>query len=229
MSIRPSFLLPILGGLLFGCGPPAAPGGVGPAVDADALALGLEAETRLAVPTRVVFDWNINESGARFHGRGVARMAPEYRARLDLFLANGEPVVSAALVQDDLRLPGAAPEGLIPPGPLLWASLGVFRPGAQSRLLGGEEMDGGRIRLRYALPTGVELHYELAEGVIARASLLSEGEVMEAMELTPGADEGALPSAARYRNIAAFRELHVEADRVEVVDDFPAEIWTLEG
>ncbi len=213
------FLAACVGG---GSSPPPGPG-----VDADQVALQQEERTRLEAPTRVLFGWTINEAGARFRGRGVARIEPPYRARLDLFLENGEPIVTAALVDDDLRLPVQAPEGLLPPAPLLWASLGVFRPGATAELLGGEAVGDEATRLRYRLPSGVELHYELARDRIQKAELLRSGEVEESMGLTHTAEVEGLPSEATYRNIAAFRQLAVQAERVQFVEPYPPEIWTV--
>ena len=213
--------------LFWGCGPaPAA--APGPEVDGTQIADALENETQLLHPTRVVFDWKINESGARFEGRGVARMEPHYKARLDLFLQNGEPVVSAALVEDELSLPGTAPPGLIPPPPLLWASLGVFRPGTGAELLGGEELGEDRLRIRYEIANGRELHYEVEAGRIVKAELLDGEEVSEIMELDRGPLGAALPTRALYRNIAAFRELDVKATESDRVDSFPPEIWSFE-
>lgn len=213
--------------LFWGCGPaPALPPGA--AVDGDQIAAALQSETQLTHPVRVVFDWKINESGARFDGRGVARMEPDYKARLDLFLGNGEPVVSAALVADDLSLPGAAPPGLIPPAPLLWASLGVFRPGQDAELLGGEDVGDGRVRLRYGLSDGRVLRYEIDNGRIAKAELMDSDEVSEVMELERGTTEASLPTRALYRNIAAFRELDVRATESDRVEPFPPEIWSFE-
>lgn len=213
---------------LFGCGPATQAPLPGPEVDGAQVAGNLERQSRLLHPTRVVFDWKINESGARFEGRGVARMEPDYKARLDLFLQNGEPIVSAALVEDDLRLPGAAPPGLIPPPPLLWASLGVFRPGSAAELLSGEDLGDGRLRIRYGLPGGMELLYEIDEGRIVQVELRDQDEVSESMGLERGVTHQALPERALYRNVAAFRELDVRATESDRVESFPPEIWTFE-
>ena len=50
----------------------------------------------------------------------MARIEPPSKARLDLFLDNGEGVLSAALVDDELRLPHGAPEDILPPVELMW-------------------------------------------------------------------------------------------------------------
>ncbi|MYH49667.1 MAG: hypothetical protein F4151_09125, partial [Gammaproteobacteria bacterium] len=105
--------------------PPAGP----PALDYHRHALLVEARTQLTTPVRLIFDWNVREPGLRSGGRGVARLEPPYRARLDLFTGRGETVLRAALVGDDLRIPEGASDELVPPPALFWSSLGIFRPG----------------------------------------------------------------------------------------------------
>ena len=41
--------------------------------------------TAPSAPLHILFDWTAREPDARFTGRGVARVEPPYRARLDLF------------------------------------------------------------------------------------------------------------------------------------------------
>ena len=205
------------------CAPPAPP--PGPAVDAREIGLIQEASTRLTEPTRILFEWRISEEGARFEGRGVARMEPPYRSRLDLFLPNGELVVAAALVDDDLRLPVAAPEGIIPPAPLLWATLGVLRPGRLATLLGGEAIDSTGVRLRYRIAQGGEVHYFFEDGVLERGELLRGGRVEETLVLERQDRDANLPAAATYRNFPAFRELEVRVETIDQVESYPPDIW----
>src|SRR5690606_9098985 len=63
---------------------------------------------------QILFDWNVRERDARFNGRGVARVQPPYHARLDLFGPRGEGYLTAALVEEDLRLPAAAQDAPVP-------------------------------------------------------------------------------------------------------------------
>ena len=207
-----------------GCGAPALP--PGPAIDARQIGLLQEESTRLTQPTRVLFSWRISEEGARFDGQGVARMEPPYRSRLDLFLDNGELVVMAALVDDDLRLPVTAPEGIIPPAPLLWAALGVLRPGRLATLIGGEALDSTRVRLRYRIPQGGEVHYVFQDGVLERGELLRGGRVEETLELEPSEVASELPGVATYRNRPAFRELEVRVETIDYVESYPPDIWS---
>lgn len=208
--------------LLAGCGSPPPP--PPPPIDAGQAALRAERTTVLREPARVIFDWSAQEPGARFQGRGVARLEPTYKARLDLFLPGGETIARAALVDDDLRIPPGVPDGLIPPARLLWGAVGVVRPGSGSALLGARSVEGGRIQLRYGFPGGEEIRYLLRGGALERVELLRGEDVVETVELS--LDEASrYPREAVYRNLPDFRELRITRDSWEPVEGFPADIW----
>jgi hypothetical protein len=178
----------------------------------------------LTGPARIVFAWAAREQVGRFSGRGVARLEPSYKARLDLFLPGGETIVRAALVDDELRMPPGLPAQLLPPPRLLWATVGVVRPGRGAALLGGETLEGGRIRLRYGYPGGEEIRYTLLQSALQRVELVRAGDVVETVELTR--DEGSrYPREAVYRNVPEFRELRLTRESLETVDSFPPDIW----
>lgn len=206
-----------------GCAARSAPAPL-PEGDAERVADRLERSARIPAPTRAVFEWELNDAGSRVSGRGVARIEPPYHARLDLFLDNGETAARAALVEDELRLPREVDRRLVPPAPLLWASLGVFRPGDGARLEGGRGGDGGEIRLRYALPDGRGLEYRIRESEIVGAALLRDGDAVERVEVLEAGD-GAIPRRTRYRDLSAFRELSVSIEATERVEAYPPEIW----
>lgn len=209
--------------LAAGCGPQrlavVAPVG-DPAEEAEAL----EASTRLEEPLQVTFEWRANDRGTRADGRGVARVSPPARARLDLFLGNGETVLRAALVEGKVRMPPGAPDDLLPPPDLMWGALGVVRPGPDARLAGGDRLEGGAVRLRYAYPDGTELHYQTRDGVLTRVELLEGGRVVEEVTLS-FAESGRYPTGATYRHNTDFRELHLTRESVEAVEPFPESIW----
>jgi len=193
-------------------------------VDGEQLALALEERTSLNEPIRVVFSWQLNEAGIRVGGKGVARIEPPYRARLDLFLGNGETVVRAALVDGELRLPPGAPEGILPPPDLMWSVLGVFRPAFGIELMGADRLEGGGLRLRYRYPDARELSFRVEDGLIRTVEVLRDGHATERVEL--GLDEGSrYPAEATYRNLAAFRELKLTRETVERVESYPPDIW----
>ena len=197
---------------------------IGPMPDAGAEARALERSTRLVEPVRIRFRWELNESGSRLDGIGVARVEPPYRARLDLFLDNFESVVSAALVDDELRLPYGSREDVLPPVDLMWGTLGVFRPLGGAELSGGDHLEGEAERLRYQQADGTELHYEVVAGALEAVELVEDGHVVQWVRVERAAD-GRYPAEATYRNLADFRELKITRDSLQRVESFDPEIW----
>ena len=196
-----------------------------PPMDVYRRALLIEARTQLKRPVRLVFDWSVREPGLRSSGRGVARIEPPYRARLDLFTGRGETVLRAALVGDDLRVPEGASSELIPPPALFWSSLGIFRPGGEYRPEEGWEADDGTLRLSYVADGQPDLLYELDHnGEVAALALLRDGEAVDQLSLTLPSREG-FPAEATYRNLIDFRELTFTLDTVEMVESYPSYIW----
>jgi hypothetical protein len=197
---------------------------MGPPVDAINVAMRTEDATRLREPSRIVFSWSLAEQGVRVSGRGVARVEPSYKARLDLFLSNGETAARAAMVDDELRIPAGVPEGILPPSHLMWGTLGVFRPGLGTGLLGGDPLDDGGVRLRYRLGNGDEVRYVLTTTrQIREVEVLRQGTPIQHVTLEGG--EGPFPTAIVYRDLAAFRELRITRESVEHVEPFPPDIW----
>lgn len=212
-----------LGVLLAGCGPRRA-AVIGPVLDAAATATALERRTELREPLRIDFDWALNEQGRRLRGVGVARIEPPYRARLDLFLDNREGILSAAVVDDELRLQAGAPDDILPPIDLLWAALGVFRPVYGASLEGGDRLEGSAERLRYRQSDGHELHYELSDGRLSAVELLEGDALLQwvRLERSTGAR---FPERATYRNLQEFRELKIERTALAPAGPFDPRIW----
>lgn len=216
---------PLLAAVILGaCGPSAPPPSPEPTVDASQVARILRSETRLVEPSLILFRWSLREQEVRVSGRGVARVEPPYRARLDLFLDNGETVARAALVDDELRIPPGMPDGIIPPPHLLWGTLGVFRPGTGAALLGATE-EGDHTVLRYGIGPGQEVHYRLRDRRIHSVELLEGGKVVQRVSVEPGEPSELYPAEATYRNLSAFRELKLDRQSVEVVEGYPPDIW----
>lgn len=197
---------------------------IAPVPDPQSAATRLEGETSLGEPLRIRFEWQLNEGGQRVRGQGVARVEPPYRARLDLFLDNGETVISAAMVDGELRLPPGSSNDILPPPDLLWGALGVFRPHAGTELLGAERLEGDATRFRYGYADGTELHYEVIAGALRTLEVIERGRVVQRVELAP--EEGdRYPVEATYRNLAAFRELRLARESLQVVAPFDEDIW----
>ena len=154
----------------------------------------------------------------------MARLEPPDKARLDLFFDNGETAAIAALVGDELRVPAALPLELVPPPALLWAALGVFRPGAGAEVLEGRRADEA-VELRFALPGGDLIRFRIRDRRVVEAAVLKEGAEVERV-VVAGSEEGsAYPAEATYRNLRDYRELELRLESFEHVDPFPPHIW----
>jgi hypothetical protein len=193
-------------------------------LDTDQAVLRARRENPSPVTSLVIFQWRVREPNLRLEGSGFARLQSPDRARLDLFMDNGEAVLAASLVEDQLRAREGTRLEVVPSPALLWASLGVFRPGEGVTLLGAESFDGDVFRLRYRLADGDELRYELRSGRLTGAELRHEGNVTHRVVLDRDGG-GDLPKAATYRNLTSFSELKVTVETVERVDSHPSDIW----
>ncbi len=195
-----------------------------PILDSDQAVLRASRDNPFPNTSQVVFRWSVREPDLRLEGKGVARLQHPDRARLDLFMENGETVLAASLVEDQLRALEGTQLQVVPSPALLWASLGVFRPGEGVTLLGAEAFDDDAFRLRYHLPDGDELRYELRSGRMTEVELRHEGSATHRIALNREGG-GELPREATYRNLATFSELKVTVETVERVDSHPSDIW----
>jgi hypothetical protein len=215
--------LAILMVALDGC----ATGGVLPPLavgEAQELAVGLERESSLDAPQTIFFSWSLVEPRARLRGAGVARVEPPYRARLDLYLNNGELLAVASLDGDAMQVLNAGRAGL-PPAPLLWGALGVFRPGPDAVLQGGGGLGEGPRELTYRV-AGADVVYRLRDRRIQSVGVSRGNRLREELRLVH--DEGEpFPTQAVYRDLDVVRELTIILDSVEDADPFPAAIWDL--
>lgn len=209
------------------CGGPPPPGSPMPEPrqrDMRAEALIIEHTSRPAQPSKLVFRWRAQEQDFRNEGTGVARVEPPYRARLDLFLDNGEVAAIAALVGDELRMPAGLASELVPPAALLWAAFGVFRPGADAEMMNGL-ITGGTMVLEYDLPADEQVRFHLRNRAIVDAERMERGSVVERVFISELEGETIFPKEATYRNMPEYRELRLTLESVEYVDSFPPDIW----
>ena len=213
----------LLGG--FACARPGQPPRVSlPPQDLDEEIRLAEERSRIDGASRLTFAWRAREPDFRGFGVGVARIEPPDKARLDLFLENGETAAVAALVRDELRVPHALPLELVPPPALLWAVFGVFRPGAGAQLLAGRRKDAG-LEVHFRLPGGDSVRYRLRGRRVAEAAVLN-GRVVVERVVVSGLREGSdYPSEATYRNLRDYRELKLQLESYEHVEPFPPHIW----
>ncbi len=204
----------------------SAPEPTRPPMDAGQVAISAERASTLDGPYRLVFEWTLNEPGTRISGRGVARVEPPSRARLDLFMSNGERVAAAALVRDELTTPRGM-RTTLPPAPLLWGALGVFRPGDQTGLRGGSWQSNGGAELRYVSGGNEELRYRLRNNRIERMEVLRGNRAREEVRLVR-VDGERFPREATYRDLEQVRELRITLETVEHVESYPSDIWNLD-
>jgi hypothetical protein len=192
-------------------------------LDAGQLASNAERASSLDAPYRLVFEWSLTEPGMRMQGRGVARIEPPYRARLDLFSRNGERITSAALVDGDLRVPEGLPT-FLPEATMFWASLGVFRPARGMGLVGGRWHRDGLAELHYRPGGDADLLIRLTRNRIQEVIQQTNGQVVEELRLRMEEDER-FPRRATYRDMRQTRELTMTLESVENVESYPSDIW----
>jgi hypothetical protein len=190
-----------------------------PELEADALRA-----TTPARPVELVFAWNLEESDARFSGKGSTRLEPPGRARLDLFGPRGETYLSAVMIDMDLQMPPGVQDAPLPPAALLWAALGIFRPpvGAQ---LAATSRDGATMQLDYARDDE-RWTFRFEEGALRYAEWVGPRDGKRTVELDGRAEQG-LPRTALYRDWPAFRSLKLTLEQVHETDGFPADIWAI--
>ena len=160
----------------------------------------------------------------RLQGRGVARIEPPYRARLDLFSRSGDRVTAAALVDGELRLPEGMPEYL-PPPTLFWGALGVFRPDRGMALGGGSWRPDGTAELRYLPGPEEELTIRLSETAIREILVARGGRTTQELRVTRAEGER-FPRETVYRDLTRTRELRMTVESVEHVESYPSDVWT---
>lgn len=204
------------------CGGARVPSGtIEPGVEQHTVAATTPVVNRFAA-----FDWTLSDGGSRFRGAGAARIATDFRARLDLFGPQDVLYLSALLRGDRLTVPAGVPARVVPPAPLLWAALGVIRPPAGAELLVAE-VRGRETRLAYRATDGTWT-FIVRDDALAHAEWRASNGARHTVELT-GAIAGRPPQRAHYRDWQEYRELVLELEQLEEVDAFPPETWSLES
>jgi hypothetical protein len=220
----------VLVAALGACAPAVAPAvprlPVESAADAARIADELRRQTVPASPRQGAFGWELDEAGARFQGRGVARYVAPDRFRIDLFGPRGETYLAAALIGDEPRVPPAVEARFALPSPaLLWAAVGVVRPPSGAVLVEGSE-SGGVVTLRYRQPDGDLLEFRARGGELDSLRRTRGRTVVETVELTRSGGELA---RAVYRDWPAYRSLTLTVESHVDVAPFPEATWTPPG
>ena len=165
---------------------------------------------------RVIFRWEYRDPSFGGRGEGVARIAPPDSVRLDFFLDGGVGGGGyAILIGDRVFSPaGAQAQRLLPPAPLLWASLGrlVVPPAADTVA----RVDGSL--LRADIGQDPVWRATFADGRLSRLELIPGGRIREWVDRGDG-------STVRYENERAQRFLQLTIQSTTAVPPFDEEIW----
>lgn len=175
-------------------------------------------------PHRVRLSWDYTDPRGPVSGDGVLRYNPPDSIRLDLF-APGDASMSVALAGDGLRSVGQIEDVRLPPPPFLYASAGLFRPGASSPAR-GYRSDGDRVLL-YGIRAGDTLSFRLRDGRVRRVEERRDGRLVREVELT-WTGEGAWPASAEYRDRERESRARWEMEEARPEGEpFPREIFDL--
>lgn len=162
----------------------------------------------------IIFRWSYADPDLRASGDGAARIAPPDSVRLDLFLAGGMGGARALLIGDELRAPGGAlVRNVLPPPPLLWASLGRLRVPPASDTVASLSAD--------------TLTVDIGRNPRWRSTFI--GEELRGLMLIDGGRQqqwvGRDPLTVRYQHAAARRTLQLTIVSVDTVAAFDEAIW----
>jgi len=196
---------------IIGCGPPrvaALPGALAPVQRLPQGTLGEGSR-------KIVFQWELHDGEMVARGDGVARVASPDSVRMDFFLAGGFGSGAAILIGDSLNVPG--PElgrKLVPPRPLLWASLGRFDVPAIADTV--VRVDGTVTRADIGAPTRWRVTFH--GDTLSRLERVEDGRLLEWVERL-GAQK------VQYRNEGARRSLSMTIVSSDAVAAFDPSIW----
>jgi hypothetical protein len=164
---------------------------------------------------RVVFKWEYkDQDGFSARGEGLARVVSPDSARMDFFVEGGFGGGWAILLGDRLITPGPdLVRRLVPPAPMLWATLG--------RLAVSPARD------TTARVSGDTLRADLVGDPTWRVTFvgpqLTRIERIDGGRITEWVTRDA--TSLHYENAAARRSLTLHVERTEEVSGFDASIW----
>ena len=168
---------------------------------------------------RIVFRWEMVDTDLIARGEGAARVAAPDSARLDFFLGGGVGGGAAILVGDRLILPPNAndmSERLVPPAPLLWATLGRLAIGPTSRIV--------------AVTSGQTVQADVGEPVAWRVTFLRDTlfrlervENDRVLEWVERSNDG---RSVRYKHETQRRALELVITSNTAVSAFDPAIWS---
>lgn len=186
-----------------------------------------ERETAPERPHHVTLTWDYADERGAVEGDGVLRFNPPDSMRLDLF-STGDASMAAALVpESELRVAGRIEDVHLPPPPFLYASAGLFRPGAD-RPVEALRGEGGVLVLVYEAEEGGTLRFRLEEGRLGEVEERRDGRTVRRTRLTWPDSAATWPAEAEFRDRSRERRARWRLGDVRPVDaPFPPEIYDL--
>jgi hypothetical protein len=180
-------------------------------------------------PQVMRFRWTYKDETFQATGDGAVRVQGPDRARLDFFLSNGMAGGFAILVGDTLTVPGIdLVKRLLPPVPLLWASLGRLAvpatPDTSARVDGDTlRVDLGQLRGSDASGAdGRAWRVAFAGTTLSRVERIEGGKRIEWMTRRRGADG---PWQVEYVHERGKRRLSIAVTDTTIVEGFDDAIW----
>lgn len=190
------------------CAPRARPLGGAP------VAARLPAAELPAGRQRIDFRWEYRDGDLLARGDGVARVSAPDSVRLDLFLDGGLGGGYAIVIGNDIYTPaGDQARRVLPPAPLLWATLGRLAvPAAPDTTA---RVDGGVLRADIGRDPTWRATFDSAG--LTRLERIQGGRLQEW-----ASRDG---RKVRYENPLVQRTLTLDITRTQGAGDFDAAIW----
>lgn len=164
---------------------------------------------------RIDFRWEYRDGDLLARGEGVARLSAPDSVRLDLFLDGGLGGGYAIVIGNEIFTPaGDQARRMLPPAPLLWASLGRLAVPPASDTTA--RVDGGVLRADIGRDPTWRATYDSAG--LTRLERIQSGRVQEW-----ASRDGS--RHVRYENPLAQRTLTLDITRTQGAGQFDAAIW----
>ena len=168
---------------------------------------------------RIVFRWELIDADLVARGEGAARIAWPDSARLDFFLGGGVGGGAAILVGDQLVLHQGANDmssRLVPPAPLLWATLGRLAIGRVDKVLAARNGDA----LQADVGEPVVWRVTFQRDTLVRLERVERDRVLEWVERSVDG------RSVRYRHETQRRGLELFITSNTLVGAFDPAIWS---
>ena len=168
---------------------------------------------------RIVFRWELTDADIVARGEGAARIASPDSARLDFFLGGGVGGGAAILIGNELILHDEANDmsrRLVPPAPLLWATLGRLAIGGLDKVT--------------TVSNGATLQADVGDPIVWRVTFLRDTltrlEHVERDRVLEWVERSVDGRSVRYRHETQRRALELTITSNTSVGAFDPAIWS---